>query len=365
MKNGYSIICAPDNILPMGADYSWRSENIDYAKHPAYCEYVMQATLWQRIIAISIFSVQFSLLLLKRLISYEMIPYPNRKPRSLNDRLGFFAHALKNILRMNRKPCNPTELNVADESLRKNGIIGVKIPDDCMTELRGLADSHFDRLMKRRGAKNTGREFSESRSTVDPRDSEDLINLIKSILEDSDILDLASKYTGRKISLVDVNPQINDTSDTFWNDIFPDREGEAIPRAAYHHRDASGGDLKAIIYYSDVGVLNGPFTYAVGSNLMTIGRLDDLLREANDHNGMSSTKIESRKIFSALPKKLRQKGAFGNDLPDDSKLADAIANSEWQVTGSAGSIVLFDTKGIHRGGMIKDGERRVITCVLG
>lgn len=365
MKKGYVVICPAENIVAMSADYSWDVGNIDYAKHPAYREHVLEATLKRRAVAISMFYMQFTLLLLKRLIRYEMIPYSYRKPRTINDRLMFVAHSIKNIFRGNGKAYNLAEINEADKSLRKNGIIGVKMPDECFTELRGLADSHFDRLTNRRGTKNMSRDFAESRSTVDPRDSSNLIKLIETILEDSGILDLASKYTGRKMRLIDANPQINDTSDSFWRDIFPDREGEDIPRAAYHHRDASGGDLKAIIYYSDVGVLNGPFEYAVGSNLMPIGRLDDLLREANDHNGFSSTTIESRKLFSALPKRLRQKGAFGNDLPDDSDLTEAIANAEWQVIGSAGSIVLFDTKGIHRGGMIKEGERRVITCVLG
>ena len=103
----------------------------------------------------------------------------------------------------------------------------------------------------------------------------------------------------------------------------------------------------------------------LGSNRIRISRLDDLICEANDSNGLAGTDAKSRARFAALPRKLRQKGAFGNDLAPDSPLGREIGKGQWAVTADRGSIVLFDTKGIHRGGMVEDGERRVITCVIG
>ncbi|RYD24834.1 MAG: hypothetical protein EOP89_10510 [Lysobacteraceae bacterium] len=96
-----------------------------------------------------------------------------------------------------------------------------------------------------------------------------------------------------------------------------------------------------------------------------ISRVDDLLCEANDHNGLAATDLSARRRFAALPAKLRQKGSFGNDLPDDQPESGRIVASTWEITGPKGSIVAFDTKGIHRGGMVEEGQRRVITCVLG
>jgi hypothetical protein len=37
----------------------------------------------------------------------------------------------------------------------------------------------------------------------------------------------------------------------------------------------------------------------------------------------------------------------------------------WQVCAPKGSLVMFDTKGIHRGGLVENGERRVVTCIVG
>jgi hypothetical protein len=138
-----------------------------------------------------------------------------------------------------------------------------------------------------------------------------------------------------------------------------------LPKAAYFHRDASGGDLKAIFYMSDVYDQNGPFTYSIGSHNISISRFDDYTCETNDSSGFSSTSISSRIKFSMLPSWLRQKGSFGNDLIDNSFLSKSIIDSAWSITSGKGSIVLFDTKGIHRGGMVREGERYVLTCVIG
>jgi hypothetical protein len=172
------------------------------------------------------------------------------------------------------------------------------------------------------------------------------------------------RYLGRRAQLVDVNPQVNDPSDDFWRTVFPDLHAR-LPASAYFHRDASGGDIKAIFYMTDVGPENGPFTYVLGSNHLRLKRLDDFICEANDSSGLSGTTSDARRKFAALPRLFRQKGSFGNDLPDDAPLSRTIQDSQWPITSKKGAIVLFDTKGTHRGGMVTAGERRVITCVLG
>lgn len=123
--------------------------------------------------------------------------------------------------------------------------------------------------------------------------------------------------------------------------------------------------MKVIFYMSDVSVENGPFNYSVGSHKIEMSRFNDYICEANDSNGLAGTHKDARKVFMALPRKFRQKGTFGNDLSDTSKISQKILNSNFEVTASAGTFVVFDTKGIHRGGCVTNGERRVITCVVG
>ncbi len=246
-----------------------------------------------------------------------------------------------------------------------DGIHVVTMPADRFGALEAAAGPAFDHLAKRRGMSNGKRQFEESRGQASRAEQRDLFNIIERTLTEAGIMAVASAYMGRKAALIDVNPQINDTTDSFWRDIFPDQALGALPATAYCHRDSSGGDLKAIIYMTDVDDRSGPFSYVVGSNRMRISRLDDLICEANDSNGLCGTDPTARARFAALPRKLRQKGAFGNDLTPESALGREIGDGLWAVKAGQGSIVLFDTKGIHRGGMVEQGERRVITCVIG
>lgn len=365
MATEYDVQGPPGSLVPFSATFGWNAARIDYARHPAYAELKGGAGLAMQVATLVGYSRSFVSLLTKRAIQYELVPHQYRSPRGAGDRLGFIGNGLRNMFRFLR-PARPLpQQSVCGRELAANGISAVVIPDVRFAALDAASKPHFDALAARRGRKVNRREFDESRASADRRDDPALYTLIESILDEAGVSDAANRYLGRKAKLVDVNPQINDPSDTFWLDIFPDREGEPIPDAAYFHCDASGGDLKAIIYMTDVGPDNGPFTYAIGSNHLRVGKVDDLLREANDHNGLSGTDPEARRKFAALPRFLQRKWSFGNDLDNASPLSEAIRKAAWDVTAPKGSIVLFDTKGIHRGGMVEKGERRVITCVLG
>lgn len=343
----------------------WTPALVDYEGHVAYSDLIRNASVRARVEALSIFALSMVKLLSKQLIRYEFIPHDVRTDASAGGRVRFFLAALKNIFAGPVREGIPAAGHAGAGRMTEDGIHVVTMPSDRFAVLEAAAGTEFDRLALRRGESRGQRQFEESRAQANRTEQSNLFDVIESILTDAGVFSVASAYIGREAVLVDVNPQINDTSDTFWRDIFPDASLNSLPPTAYCHRDASGGDLKAIIYMTDVGDRTGPFSYVVGSNRMRISRLDDLICKANDSNGLCGTDLVSRARFAALPRKLRQKGAFGNDLTPDSVLGREIGASLWPVKAGKGSIVLFDTKGIHRGGMVEDGERRVITCVIG
>lgn len=361
---GYLTI-EPDHTVRPVSDIGWTPALVEYEKHDAYRDLIDRAPLRLRLEALAIFGVSMAKLLFKRLIKYEFIPYDVRADRSAGGRLRFIGAALRNALRGDGRSHRRSA--AADEAgqIARHGIEVVAMPEDRFAALDQASRVEFERLAARRGQSNGQRRFEESRGQASRAEQRELFEVIETTLREAGVFDTASAYLGRKARLIDVNPQINDTSDTFWRDIFPDTELNGLPPTAYCHRDASGGDLKAIIYMTDVDDRAGPFSYVIGSNRMKIDRLDDLICEANDSNGLAGTDARSRARFAALPARLRQKGAFGNDLRPDSALGQEIGQGLWAVKGRKGSIVLFDTKGIHRGGMVEAGERRVITCVIG
>lgn len=362
--SGYLTVEPESGVVPV-SDIGWTPTLVEYERHDAYRDLIERASLATRLEAGLIFGVSMAKLLVKRIIKYEFIPYDVRADRSLEGRLRFVAAALGNVVSGDARSRRLSAAEADAGKMARHGIHVVTMPEDRFAVLEEAARPEFDRLAARRGRSNGRRQFEESRGQASRAEQRELFDAIEATLREAGIFAVASAYLGRKARLIDVNPQINDTTDTFWRDIFPDTDLKALPPTAYCHRDASGGDLKAIIYMTDVDERTGPFSYVVGSNRMKIRRLDDLICEANDSNGLAGTDAKARARFAALPRKLRQKGSFGNDLTPDSPLGREIGQGLWAVTAGRGSIVLFDTKGIHRGGMVEDGERRVITCVIG
>lgn len=362
---GYVILDPGPDLRPM-PDIAWHPSMVDYDQHEAYRDLAQTVDLKTRLSAGTTFATGMAKLLLKRTIRYEMIPYDIRSDRSLSGRLRFVGAALRNMAAGSMRKRHASATTSADGSrLDRHGVMVVAVPEDRVTQLEQTSAPQFAALAARRGQSNGKRAFEESRGQASRAEAQALFEQIETLLRDAGVMAASDAYLGRPARLIDVNPQINDVTDSFWRDIFPDISADQLPATAYCHRDASGGDLKAIIYLSDVGERNGPFSYVLGSNRMRISRLDDLICEVNDSNGLGTTDPQARRKFAALPARLRQKGAFGNDLTPASPISADINAGLWAIQAPKGSIVLFDTKGIHRGGMVVEGERRVITCVIG
>jgi hypothetical protein len=344
----------------------WTPALVDYEHHPAYGHLIARPGMKTRMKALAIFGKSLAKLLVKRTIKYELIPYDLRSDASLKGRARFVRAALTHMTSGETRKRRADLLNGNARLLERNGCLVLTIPEERTAAIETASKADFDGLVARRGANtNRKRDFDESRWQANRAERQDLFDQIERTLIESGTLAAASGYLGRRARLIDVNPQINDPSDGFWREVFPDTGMSEIPATAYFHRDASGGDLKAIFYLTEVGERNGPFSYVLGSNRMAVSKIDDLICEANDSNGLAGTDPLARSLFAALPRKLRQKCSFGNDLTEGSELGREIRAGLWKIKAPKGSIVLFDTKGVHRGGMVEQGERRVITCVIG
>lgn len=366
VSEGYESV-EPGPTVTGLPEIDWSPQLIDYSTHPAYGALVTSPRLGHRLSGLSTFLGSMAVLLVKRLIRYEMIPNDIRSDPSFGGRAALAGFALKNIV--DRPKSRGERLGRLDERsgrMGRDGIHVVTVPTASIQALEAASASQFSRLAElRQRHKGDKRAFHDSRTSATRQNEQALFDTIEKVLHDAGVMAVASAYMQREGRVIDVNPQINDVSDSFWKDIFPDAPPSKLPATAYCHRDASGGDLKAIIYLTDVEPHTGPFSYVVGSHKMQISRVDDLICEANDSNGLAGTDAATRARFAALPAKFRQKGSFGNDLVETSAFAQDITRGLWSITAPKGSIVLFDTKGIHRGGMVESGERRVITCVIG
>lgn len=334
----------------------------EYPRHPAYVQ-ADPTSLGGRAQALFTFFLYFALILCKRLISYELIPAHVRKQGGL----AFVGAAVGNIVRR----LFPSRLRSSGQGVRVteallcHGVAVVPIDLDRLSAVDTAARPLLDALRQRRGQRQGGgRDFIESRGAALRTSDTELFTAVEAMLSAGHLLDGISAYLGHPARLVDVNPQINDCSDDFWQQIFTDLPPADRP-ARYFHKDASGGDIKAILYLSDVEAHSGPFSYAVGSHKANTPTLVGWLEETNDQSGFSGTGARARRSFSALPRALQRKCAVGNDLLPGQPVTEQLLKSEWVITARRGHLVVFDTKGFHRGGMVQEGERVVLTCVIG
>ena len=361
----YRVIEPPAHLVVDNLSARSSRALVDYGNHPAYREAVLSAGIGETFRALLRFVPAWLLIKAKRAIRYEMIPLHIRKAPGLSGLIRKVAAAMRHLFDKRLHPRGQaTAAHPIQAMLQHQGCAVVLMPSESLGRVEELSRPLFADLERRRESESGIREFESSRYYANREHSAALFSAVEQVLSEAGVFASAERYLGHRVSLVDVNPQINDPTDDFWKRTFPDLALEQ-PRCAYFHRDASGGDIKAIIYLSDVGPLNGPFSYVLGSHRMQMSVTDDHIAEANDSNGLAGTALQERRLFAALPSRLRQKGTFGNDVLAGSDLETDLLGSMWPITGNRGSIVVFDTKGVHRGGMVVEGERRVITCVIG
>lgn len=102
------------------------------------------------------------------------------------------------------------------------------------------------------------------------------------------------------------------------------------------HRDAHGFQFKAIIYLSDTSMDNGPFQYLVGSHKLWRAVTDSMVVNVVDPQ---QTRFTDNDIARLAARNIEQR-AF---------------------PGKAGTLLLVNTAGIHRGMPLESAERYALT----
>jgi len=234
---------------------------VDYAAHPAYRGFVETPGLAARLAALLRFLPSWLLIKLKRAIRYEMIPLHVREAAGLGGIAAKARMALSHLLdRPQRGRGEAPDEGGLYSVLRRDGCAVVSMPGPALQSLAELSRPLFDRLEARREQGRSGvRDFEASRFYARRDESAALFAAVERVLGEAGVFATAERYLGHGVSLVDVNPQINDTSDDFWARTFPDLPAEERP-CSYVHKDASGGDITA----TRTGTSTGRLSWVVG-----------------------------------------------------------------------------------------------------
>jgi hypothetical protein len=134
--------------------------------------------------------------------------------------------------------------------------------------------------------------------------------------------------------------------------------GFPAPATVGLHFDVPTNSIKLTLFVSEVEDLeSGAFGYIPGSHQRD---LDDSLDRIATDILCKQDWLDEPLDLMALPNPLRQRALFGGDILPGSEIESTILSKERIITGPPGRCVLFDTLGVHRGGMVLRGERRVL-----
>ena len=155
-----------------------------------------------------------------------------------------------------------------------------------------------------------------------------------------------------------VNAQINDQDLAFWKRHVP-RYAAPDPWGSYLHIDATYGMLKCAIYVHDIGPDGGPFCYVRGSQYAE----DRLVRRHGPPHQRFQRLFrpppEARKSSWRCRRSCARRLTSAATMPTTHPTCQPCAKDISAATSNYGNCVLFDGNGIHRGGMVNKGERRV------
>lgn len=207
--------------------------------------------------------------------------------------------------------------------------------------------------------------------------------LIRKKLRNSGALNVASNYLGCDVEWMYCSLELSKCTQKWYRDCYVDF-GINTAKTAYMHLDADTEMIKGMLYLNDVDQKNGAFRFVRGSHSWNRSHFLMVLYKSYDMEDANVFEMESdrldyklgyyrprfklpewRDAFLALPPVLRGTTHFGDDLIDSSPVSKELLSQEAVFSGPPGSFLLFDgSKGIHRGGLVEEGERWVVQIAM-
>lgn len=189
----------------------------------------------------------------------------------------------------------------------------------CKRELNEIRSSAVvSEMIRAGGDSSSGKSFLIQLVPFDkPLDAD---NPFLKVALDPNILRIVSNYMGLYPQLHSVGAWLNLPTD-----------GVASHSQLWHRDPEDLMTVKVFVYLNDVSVENGPFSYIPDTH--PFGK----------SSGVNIAHEHKRRI-------------------SDQEMIEAFPQNNWKVClGSSGTMIIADTVGFHRGGMVERGERLLIT----
>lgn len=168
--------------------------------------------------------------------------------------------------------------------------------------------------------------------------------------------------------------------EAWWRNCYED-VGLPTAKTVYMHQDEDHDINKILIYLSDVGPADGPFSTLRGSHgwkrsasqLALFKMLDRKFAESLAGQNTPGDVYYRRRFrtpqhredFLAMPKPFQGTSHFGDDVMDDSPHSKQLLAAETKVLSEEANVMVFTgSTGIHRGGCVNGGSRWALQIAM-
>ena len=255
------------------------------------------------------------------------------------------------------------------ETLVREGVTTVQIDDAALAPIERAASSVLDlisRQLEETRASGERIKYKTAHHGVGAESHPELWAAIERAMQGAGALAVTAAYFGAPAAKVLSAGVLLNRPDQDWAvRLFRDMDAPAPPTAGFHIDSNGKCFVKAVLYLSDVGPDQGPFGMVPGSHRWDEASEQRIYRRAFDKSDLVIRSAKKRRMFLSLPPEMQVKAEFGGDMLADSPEAKALLEQELVATGPRGQLNLFDPEGVHRGGNVRQGERRVVLITMG
>jgi hypothetical protein len=344
----------------------------DYDHHPAYGRCFPKASFSFKLKALGTLIPWIVFVAVRRLLVFDRLhalPHCQNSTGLMGRLLNLPRYTLPvltgwvgYILTRFRAPQRAATRSEFSINFERDGFAAMRMSDQEMDGLLRFFSEPISRLVQRRN-NNKAQTFDDNQEWLDITRNREVFDYVTKLLEQNRIIEAASDYFKRQARVTHLLLQANDARDTYFHNAFSD-VGLPDSPTNYMHLDASYDTLKCAIYLTEVAEANGPFCFVIGSHKLKDSWFAGLIRRAVDRSGLASYNRNARQLFMALPKSWRLKGPFGSEFLESQPIVSTLLECEHRFTSQDGNLGMFDNLGIHRGGLVLEGERRVLFVTL-
>lgn len=240
--------------------------------------------------------------------------------------------------------------------LQETGITVLQVDPPTKALICEWADPLFGAIQQRLAS--IGRpKFKDMNVALDRGAHGALYAAVHDALTQLNVFDIGRAYVRRPLRIKKLFVQLNNDQETAARYGALGADGLPKLKTDYWHIDSDvWPNIKVLLYLNDVDLDSGPMRYVVDSH-REVPDFETLVRKTND-----SLRLPTEQ-FLALPDELRMHALFGPYLAGDESKSVEMLRRERIVCGG-GDLILFDNNGVHRGGFVRKGERRLLQCLF-